>query len=51
MSPCIATARHLMALEALGETVGTALRADEDEGEAALLLKELDELVDLVLRG
>ena len=42
---------HLVPLEPLGEPVGAALRADEDEGEPALLLQQLDELLDLVLRG
>ncbi len=39
---------HVVADEAGGEPVGAALRAHEDEGEAALGVEQLDELVDLV---
>ena len=40
---------HLMALEALGEPVGTTFGADEDERKPPLFLQQLDELVHLVV--
>ena len=48
LSPCIATASHLVFAQALDQPVGAALGADEDERAAALLAAQLlDQVVEL----
>ena len=49
MSPCIAIAATPRRGELLGEPVGAALGADEDEREPAVGLEQLDQPVELVL--
>ena len=49
MSPCSATAATPRRVQLLGEPVGAALGAHEDERELAVGLEQLDEAVELVV--
>ena len=51
MSPCIAAASTPRAAQLLGEPVGAALRAHEDEGEPPLLRRAIDQPIELVRVG